>query len=89
MIFALKIVISFTGFYDLSLEYLNPEVIDEAEVLLLKTIERNNEFIDGLPDAERTAEQMGELWEILFPQLKVALTKSAEWAREIPIPDRK
>merc|ERR1711997_604692 len=26
-------------------ENLNPEVIEEAEVLLLKTIERNNEFI--------------------------------------------
>merc|ERR1719412_2744648 len=63
-----------------------PEVISEAEGLLLTTVRRTNELIDNLPPTGATGAEMAALWGAAYPQLQTLLAKSAQWAAQIPVP---
>merc|ERR1711997_634666 len=63
-----------------------PEVISEAEGLLLATVRRTNELIDNLPPTGQTGAEMAALWGAAYPQLRTLLEKSAAWAAQIPVP---
>merc|ERR1712018_146816 len=77
-----------TNNFDISqfLQYLDPALLPESQALLLKTIQRTNEIINGLPPMPETAAQMAELWGIAYPQLKGLLTKAGVWANQVPVP---
>merc|ERR1739848_74456 len=74
--------------FDISqfLQYLDPALLPEGQALLLKTVQRTNEIINGLPPMPETAAQMAELWGIAYPQLKGLLTKAGVWANQVPVP---
>merc|ERR1712241_916611 len=63
-----------------------PEVISEAEGLLLTTVRRTNELIDNLPPTGATGAEMAALWGAAYPQLRTLLAKSAQWAAQVPVP---
>ena len=63
-----------------------PEVISEAEGLLLTTVRRTNELIDNLPPTGQTGAEMAALWGAAYPQLRTLLEKSAAWAAQVPVP---
>ena len=70
------------------LQYLDPALLPEGQALLLKTVQRTNELINGLPPMRETAAQMAELWGIAFPQLETLLSKSGAWANQVATPAR-
>ena len=63
-----------------------PEVISEAEGLLLSTIRRTNELIDNLPPTGETGAEMAALWGAAYPQLRALLGKAGQWAAQVPVP---
>merc|ERR1719412_1150773 len=67
----------------------NPQVISEAEGLLLKTVQRTSELIDTLPDTAETGAQMAQLWGAAYPQLRALLEKAGAWAAQVPTPARR
>merc|ERR1712193_146605 len=68
------------------LQYLDPALLAESQGLLIKTIGRTNQVIDGLPPMTETAAQMADLWAIAYPQLSGLLTKAGKWADKVAVP---
>ena len=65
---------------------MDPALLAEAQALLMQTVQRTNQLIDGLPPMSETAQQMADLWAIAFPQLKSLLEKAGAWADQVPVP---
>merc|ERR1711881_200131 len=68
------------------LQYLDPALLAESQGLVLKTVGRTNELIDGLPPMTETAAQMAALWDIAYPQLSGLLAKAGKWADKVAVP---
>merc|ERR1711994_442617 len=62
-----------------NLANVDPQLAVEGQDLLLKTVRRTQDLIDGLPPMSETAVQMADLWAIAYPQLKTLLEKAGKW----------
>merc|ERR1711920_505513 len=69
-----------------NLANVDPQLAVEGQDLLLKTVRRTQDLIDGLPPMSETAVQMADLWAIAYPHLKTLLEKAGKWADAIPVP---